>query len=852
MKAFKYFDLDNSGYCSPKEFLKTVLKIGITSFTDENLLEIFNHYDVDQSGGLDYKEFTAIITGNPVTTKKVAERMDKAPKRSEYEKDMTKAEYLKQDDVTTLLEKIRSKLAARGVRGICSIGRNFRIVDDNNSQTLDYEEFCKACKDFRFDLNAEEMKKVFLAFDRTGDGLIDYDEYLRTIRGEMNDFRRNLVTQAFNILDKDGSGVIDMEEMKMTYNARKHPDVRQGRKTEDEVIQEFMETFEMTHNYLNGTECDSNINLDEFMEYYENVSMSIDDDEYFELMMANAWGLPGNTTYNNKKAGWSNKANKPLEENQGKPKNIQEGYNKRFGDEAPSRKTPVKSNKMQQREPEEEDYQDYSEERCQKSCDGECPFSKIRCHIMKQGPKVLMNLANQLNRQDDARNKQLPKANLNTALKYANIPVNQEDIKKIFDELDKKKTGAIDYRAFLSEIRGQMPENRLEVVLKAFDKMDIERSGIIDINDIKKGFNAKNDPDVQRGIKTENQVYDDFIQAFEQHHIINKGIRDKRVTKDEFVDFYNDLSMFTEDDEEFIDKVVASWKLGQTKRYGYPKQEENPYNKKYDYMDKYQEPKKKSQGRSLGDRYNKAGTSENAPFDTNKEPLNYSTSSKNYSVKQDNYPQQRGGMNQPYVKESRTPKMNDDPLMELREKLAKRGVRGLMALKRVFDIVDKDGNKVITLDEFEDFCIEYRLEISQEQIEKLFERFDRDNSGYIDFDEFIYGVVGEMNDYRMDVVKKCFNKLDFNHQGKVLLKDVRQLFDPSMHPDVVFGKKSEEEVLAEFLDSIGFQFDKRKEYITLNDFIEYYNSISMSIPSDSYFATMMYNVYQMEHPGFRK
>ena len=57
LKAFKYFDLDNSGNCSKDEFLKAITKIGITGFSEENLLELFDVYDVDGSGELDYKEF---------------------------------------------------------------------------------------------------------------------------------------------------------------------------------------------------------------------------------------------------------------------------------------------------------------------------------------------------------------------------------------------------------------------------------------------------------------------------------------------------------------------------------------------------------------------------------------------------------------------------------------------------------------------------------------------------------------------------------------------------------------------------------------------------------------------------
>lgn len=43
---------------------------------------------------------------------------------------------------------------------------------------------------------------------------------------------------------------------------------------------------------------------DEFVEYYNNVSASIDDDSYFCLMINNAWNLDGSMDINKKK-GWA-------------------------------------------------------------------------------------------------------------------------------------------------------------------------------------------------------------------------------------------------------------------------------------------------------------------------------------------------------------------------------------------------------------------------------------------------------------------------------------------------------------------------------------------------------------------
>jgi hypothetical protein len=83
------------------------------------------------------------------------------------------------------------------------------------------------------------------------------------------------------------------------YNAKSHPDVRQGRKTEQEVLNEFLDTFQLHYSLLDrGSGArDGTIELKEFMEYYRNVGASIDNDEHFELMLSNAWNLGGSKSY---------------------------------------------------------------------------------------------------------------------------------------------------------------------------------------------------------------------------------------------------------------------------------------------------------------------------------------------------------------------------------------------------------------------------------------------------------------------------------------------------------------------------------------------------------------------------
>jgi len=60
----------------------------------------------------------------------------------------------------------------------------------------------------------------------------------------MNQFRTKIVEKAFKIIDYSGDGVLDLEDIKGRYNAKMHPDVKSRKRTEDEVLTEFLETFE--------------------------------------------------------------------------------------------------------------------------------------------------------------------------------------------------------------------------------------------------------------------------------------------------------------------------------------------------------------------------------------------------------------------------------------------------------------------------------------------------------------------------------------------------------------------------------------------------------------------------------
>ena len=190
-------------------------------------------------------------------------------------------------DIEDLLGNFRASLAEHGARGIFGLGRKFRIADDDGSGHLELSEFTKMVAEHAMHWTVGQIKVVFDFFDADRSGSLSYTEFLKGVRGVLNDRRKQLVLMAFQILDADKSGVIETSDIQARYDASKHPDVLSGRKTNAEVLREFLDTFD------SPSQPDGKVTVAEFIDYYATLSASIDEDDYFELMIRNAWHISG-------------------------------------------------------------------------------------------------------------------------------------------------------------------------------------------------------------------------------------------------------------------------------------------------------------------------------------------------------------------------------------------------------------------------------------------------------------------------------------------------------------------------------------------------------------------------------
>ena len=168
-----------------------------------------------------------------------------------------------------------------------SAGIVLKRMDKDGSGSLDEGELKSGLEEMGIEgLLDEDVARLMKAFDKDASGKISVEEFYRGLQGDMKRKRKVIVRMAYNILDKDGSGEVTVADIRGAYDCSQHPQVLDGSITEDEALAEVLATYEQ------GVS-DGVITFQEFLEYYRDVSAGVDDDDYFELMIRNAWHISG-------------------------------------------------------------------------------------------------------------------------------------------------------------------------------------------------------------------------------------------------------------------------------------------------------------------------------------------------------------------------------------------------------------------------------------------------------------------------------------------------------------------------------------------------------------------------------
>jgi Ca2+-binding EF-hand superfamily protein len=439
-----------------------------------------------------------------------------------------------------------------------------------------------ALRDFGTGFKDDEIAKLFDYFDRTKDGQVNFDEFIYAIRGQLNQFRKNLVLQAFAKIDKDASGELTIDDLVGIYNAKFHPEVKAGRKTEKQILAEFLDTFHGMYDY--HAIHDDKVTKDEFLEYYAFISASVDNDQYFELMMNNAWRMNEGENKNWEKKGWSSNDNVSPAKNTKStvPSKLDKKYeeakastnSRLFGDSKTDVRGDIrveaKGNTRGDTRGGRDDVSNGSRPQTSQGANGK-KDSEIKAlvkafqeKIYSRGARGLMGLQRLFKIIDDDGSFELSRQEFSKCIKDFRLDFSVPECNKLFDYFDEDKSGNVNYDEFLHTIRGEMNDKRINLIKLAFKKLDKSGDGVVTIDDIRGVYSAKLHPDVKAGKKTEDEILFEFLDTFEQYHALRADdpqSRDKSVTVEEFIDYYRNVSCSIDSDEYFELMIKNAWNL---------------------------------------------------------------------------------------------------------------------------------------------------------------------------------------------------------------------------------------------------------------------------------------------------
>ena len=184
-----------------------------------------------------------------------------------------------------ILNSLRNILIKRGNKSIFYLQRMLTNCDGEQTGNISFSDLNNIFRAYNFNIYFYDIKILFDLFDKNKLGIIKYDDLIKSIVGKMNDRRKELVIKIYQDLLEDE--YVNLKKMKCRFNSYKHPDVIKGNKTHEEAYGDFLECIQIYKEYISNINKNNNdfFNLNEFCEFFNEISMYIENDNDFELLI---------------------------------------------------------------------------------------------------------------------------------------------------------------------------------------------------------------------------------------------------------------------------------------------------------------------------------------------------------------------------------------------------------------------------------------------------------------------------------------------------------------------------------------------------------------------------------------
>ena len=152
LKFFRYYDIYNNGLCTLDNFKKTIRRIGIKKFSDNELEIIFYLYNIRIDSKLNYCEFVEqlynITPKKNISSLMLNRQINNIPSN------------LKVNPYMNIVDKMKKELMKRGIRGFFDL---YKFSFENDK--INIYDMIKLKQNLKLNLNDDEIKELFINTD---------------------------------------------------------------------------------------------------------------------------------------------------------------------------------------------------------------------------------------------------------------------------------------------------------------------------------------------------------------------------------------------------------------------------------------------------------------------------------------------------------------------------------------------------------------------------------------------------------------------------------------------------------------------------------------------------------------
>ena len=793
MNGFKFYDYTDSGKLNQTEFVKGILRTGLSGFNESDIRALFNSYDLNNTGYIDYKNFCNYLYGRePLNPQNNSSQNEKDNSSNINGNINNNNNQINQKQKTPININQRQKTPLNNpniniTNNNNNINQNLpesqnsqnlkQIESEHNQQNLDpnqtkeyfkkliisikeqvhtgnglmyysllfelknssdqnqnvsLENFVNAFKTIGLNIPENDIVNFFNLLDFSGTGKISIEDIINNIVDPMSEHRKLYVVNKFAKIDVEKQGEVKVSLLKANYNPKGHPDVISGKITDEEIFKQFCYTLDIYCNIRNINEI---INYKQFIDYYNGISSSILDDKYFEDILNGVWD---NESDINQNININNNLENNLNQNQIKENSNMNNFNNN--------------------------------------------------NVGNQN----INNRRYNNEQNSRRNRNI---NMDNGFSDGNLGING---------------------IFLGESTHVMPKSFAKRSLQNYRQQFKSNKNFFNNNN----FNNQN----QNNERINNTKSNDFVQNNQKNYNRNNFNQTP-------INQSQSIPMNESNSNQFQSNNSFNNFMNNNNRQKKLKLGFNPITSEYKPLDNNMNQNNN----------NKTSLNQN---NTNNEQ---STSNSTMNNNQSNNPQNQS--NEDQIREIIINSLN-----KFKNNFSINGSHCLFSFQRKLSLYDINHKGIISFGNFANTALAYTINISPEEIKIVFDLFDKEKNGTINYDELIQTIVGQISPQRQIIIQKVFERFNKDNNGKISVNEIKLLFNPRRHPDAISGKKSEGEIFGEFLDEVEnykeYLENLRGIYdgkFSFEDFINFYNEVGIGIEDDKIFEFMMNNCWNLDN-----